>query len=180
MLSATKVPYRATEALRDGRTLEIRDLRPEDRSILQSEFQHLSKASIYFRFFTVKKSLLPKELTYLTGIDFSHHVALLASVVEPGGAEVPAGIGRYIVCDEIPTPHCAELAFEVFEEFQGFGIATLLLQHLTTIARNAGLTMFLAVVLCDNHKMMDVFRHSGCPMTERLKGQGIVEVRLQI
>jgi hypothetical protein len=42
------------ELLRDGGSIHIRALRPDDKRRLSAHFQHLSAQSIYFRFFRAK------------------------------------------------------------------------------------------------------------------------------
>jgi RimJ/RimL family protein N-acetyltransferase len=55
----------------------------------------------------------------------------------------------------------AEVAFLVEDAYQGHGIASLLLQHLTVYARLRGVKEFEAFVLADNFGMMRLFRSSG-------------------
>jgi len=45
--------YSAIETLRDGRRVEIRALRPEDRSALAAAVDRASTQSLYRRFFSV-------------------------------------------------------------------------------------------------------------------------------
>jgi ribosomal protein S18 acetylase RimI-like enzyme len=47
---------------------------------------------------------------------------------------------------------------------RGLGIASLILKHLVTIARGAGVSRFDAEVLAENQPMFAVFRRSGLPM----------------
>jgi len=170
--------YLAHETLLDGRKLVIRAIRPEDKPILQEGMHHLSPQSLYFRFFGHKKELSVKELNYFTEIDFIHHVGLLASIVE-NGQEVPAGVGRYIVSDK-PEDSCAELAFAVDEKYQGHGIGTHLLKHLTIIARAEGLKEFRARVLSDNKKMLAVFEACELAKKQDYEELGIFDIRLSL
>jgi RimJ/RimL family protein N-acetyltransferase len=89
-------------------------------------------------------------------IDFTSHVALVAQIDEDG-QPVIAGGGRYIVTQ----PGRAELAFVVVDAYQGKGIATALMRHLRTIARDAGLKELTAEVLSENAAMLKVFSGFG-------------------
>jgi ribosomal protein S18 acetylase RimI-like enzyme len=67
----------------------------------------------------------------------------------------------------------------VLDAFQGLGIGTLLLRHLTAIARETGIEAFEAEVLPQNTGMMRVFKKSGLRMSERRDG-GVVHVTLHL
>jgi RimJ/RimL family protein N-acetyltransferase len=107
-------------------------------------------------------------------IDFTDEVALLA-VTREAGREMVAGGGRYIVVQ----PGTAELAFTVVDEFQGLGLASALLRHLTALARAAGLREFVAEVLPNNTAMLRVLERSGLRM-ERKRESGVLHISLQI
>lgn len=171
--------YSAMDLLRDGRQVLIRAIRPADKSILEDEMRHLSPDSRYFRFFIPKRKLTEQDLKDLTEIDFVNHVGLLASVISDGYL-VPAGVGRYIRLPGENKDQAAELGFEVKDEFQGMGIATVLLRHLTDIARHAGLQFFKAYVMADNIKMRHVFEHSGLPLTQTRDSEGILEMDMKL
>lgn len=176
-MNTTKEKYLAEECLRDGSALVIRAVHSTDKPLLKEAMHHLSPQSLYYRFLTPKKELTDKELAYFTEVDFLHHVALLASV-EDNGQLVPAGVGRYVMADSGPTTKRAEVAFAVGEEYQGRGIGTLLLKHLTKIGREAGLEAFTALVLCENRKMLEVFRNCGLAMETKMDSPGVLKVVL--
>jgi RimJ/RimL family protein N-acetyltransferase len=166
--------YRVTEILRDGRRLEVRALKAEDRDGLVAAAGRSSGKTLALRFFSPKRGFTEKEIEYYTNVDFATHVALLA-VVEEAGKPLIVGSGRYIVVQ----PGRAEVAFAVEDAHQGRGIASLLLRHLVKIARAAGLAELVAEVLPDNTPMLKVFERSGLPMT-RKRERDAVHVTLRL
>src|SRR5215470_19420049 len=98
--------YSAFETQRDGRRVEIRALRPDDRADLIAAVGHTSGQSLYRRFFAVKRSFTDSEIDYFLGVDFVNHVALVA-VVDESNRPVIAGGARYVVVQ----PGTAEVAF---------------------------------------------------------------------
>jgi acetyl coenzyme A synthetase (ADP forming)-like protein len=147
--------YLAEAILRDGRSIYIRALRPDDRQGLLDLFCQLSPRSVYFRFFRFKKWLTEAELQQFTDLDFDRDVALIAAFQE-GGRERILGVGRFSALQE-NGPRKAEVAFAVADAFQGKGAGTLLLEHLAVIARQNGITEFGADVLEENSQMIEVF-----------------------
>jgi GNAT superfamily N-acetyltransferase len=166
--------YSEIEALRDGRRVEIRALRPEDRDDLVAAVHRIGTESLYRRFFAVKREFSEKETAFFVNVDFVIHVALIA-VVEEDGKPVIAGGGRYIVA----KPGQAEVAFAVVDKYHGQGIGTMLMRHLVAIARGAGLTELIADVLPDNRQMLKVFQKSGLPISTR-RESGSLHVTLQL
>ena len=166
--------FSATELLRNGRRVEIRALRPGDRDGLLAAANRTSDQSLYRRFFGVRRAFTEEEVASFVNIDFVDEVALVA-VMRESGREVVAGGGRYIVV----RPGTAELAFTVVDEFQGQGIASALLRHLTALARAAGLREFIAEVLPDNTAMLRVLERSGLRV-QRKRESGVVHITLQL
>ena len=74
--------YEAEEILRDGGSIHIRAIRPDDKPRLIDHFRRLSQRSVYFRFFGVKKRLTDEELSRFTEPDFVSHVGLVATLRE--------------------------------------------------------------------------------------------------
>ncbi|MBB3018757.1 GNAT superfamily N-acetyltransferase [Microvirga lupini] len=154
--------YLASEILRDGRTVKIRAIRTADRAGLLAAIGRTSDQSLYRRFFTFKHGFTDQEVDFYVNVDFVSHVALVA-VLEEDGQPVIVGGARYIV----GPPGQAEVAFAVDDGHQGKGIGAVLLRHLVSLARNAGLSALTADVLPNNTAMLKVFGTSGLGITTR-------------
>ena len=166
--------YSAIETLRDGRRIEVRALRPADEAGLLAAIGRASSESLYRRFFGVRRHFSEKEIAFYVKVDFVSQVALVAVADEAGQQVIVAG-GRYIVVQ----PGTAEVAFAVFDEYQGQGIGAALMRHLTTIARHAGLERLVAEVLPENAPMLGVFEKCGLRVGKRHE-PGVVHVTLEL
>jgi hypothetical protein len=111
--------YSATEVLRDGTTMVIRAIRPDDKQRLLQHCRGLSAQSVYYRFFGIKRSLTECDLSRLTELDFSNHVGL-AAAVETEQDERFIGVGRYIRSENQSR---AEVAFAVLMNTKATGSA---------------------------------------------------------
>ncbi|MBV8773231.1 MAG: N-acetyltransferase [Deltaproteobacteria bacterium] len=167
--------YSVRERLRDGTTVLIRAIRPDDKTRLLEHFQGLSQQSVYYRFFGLKRSLSDDDLSRLTELDFANHIGL-AATIESNKGEYFIGVGR---CVRTEVGSRAEVAFAVLDEYQGHGIGTLLLKHLAVIARGNGIREFSANVLGSNHQMLEVFANSGFSVHDSYEC-GVVHVTLNI
>jgi hypothetical protein len=94
MLEAIK--YSEGEPLGNGRAVEIRALRPDDRAALIAAMDRSSTQSLYRRFFSPKRGFTEAEIAYFLNVDFVNHVVLVA-VLEEGGSPLIVGGSRYIV-----------------------------------------------------------------------------------
>jgi RimJ/RimL family protein N-acetyltransferase len=166
--------YSAVETLRDGRRLEVRALRPEDRAGLLAAVDRTSDESLYRRFFSAKRRFTERETTYFVNVDFETHVALVA-VVHEDGRPVIVGGGRYIVVER----ETAEVAFAVVDDYQGHGVGSALMRHLIRIASGAGLRHFVAEVLARNTAMLTVFERCGGAMRTKLES-GVLHVEVDL
>ena len=160
--------FSAVEYLRSGRPMEIRALRPQDRDEMLAAVARTSTQSLYRRFFAVRRHFSEAETSFFLHVDFVNHVALI-SVVEEDGKPVIAGGGRYIIVDS----EQAEVAFAVVDKYQGQGIGTVLMRHLSALARESGLQAFVAEVLPENTAMLKVFEKSGLPLRTRRESQTV-------
>ena len=148
--------YSVTEPMRDGRAVEIRALRPDDRDDMLAAVGRTGTQSLQRRFFAVKRGFSEREIDYFMNVDFANHAALVA-LAEEDGRKVIVGGGRCIVTE----PGKAEVAFVVIDDYQGQGIGTLLTRHLVDITRRAGLRELIADVLPENAAMRKVFSKFG-------------------
>jgi RimJ/RimL family protein N-acetyltransferase len=170
--------YARTETLKNGTAVLIRPIRADDKGRISEAFRNLETESIYTRFFHHKKMLTDEELTAATEVDFNNVVALVVTIGE-GDYETIIGGGRYVVFEDLGAERSAEVAFTVEEDYHGQGMASLLLRHLASIAREKGVSQFEAEVLSENKAMISVFSRSGLPIKKKLEG-GVMHVTLSL
>ena len=166
--------YSAPETLRDGRQVQIRALRPDDRDSLIKAVGRIGSQSLYRRFFAVKRDFSEKETSFFVNVDFVNHVALVV-VAEENGQPAIVGGGRYVVTKNGQ----AEVAFAIIDQYQRQGIGAALMRHLGVIARAGGLRELVAEVLPENRPMLKVFEKSGLAMSIK-RESGVMHVFLQL
>lgn len=159
----------ADAVLRDGSTLHIRPVVPEDRAALAAFLAGLSDESRIFRFFSPVREL-DWAARRFTDVDYVNRHGLLALRGDP---EVIVGHGLYMRTG----PDRAEVAFAVADELQGHGLGTILLGLLADEADRAGISIFYAEVLPENQKVLGVFRDSGFPARSRTV-DGVIEIEM--
>ena len=155
-------------ALKDGGTIRVRPIAPEDGEALREMVRNLSAESSYFRFFRVKRDLDDDEVRDFTNLDYARDMAFVG--LHEG--EI-VGVGRYTSVEA--TPGIAEVAFAVADEHQGRGIGTVLLARVAAYARTHGIKRFRAFLLAHNYAMMRVFRDAGFHLTRELE-EGVYTV----
>ena len=170
--------YSTVVRLRDGRSICLRAIRPDDKLRLLGFFSRLSARSIYRRFFGFKERLTPGDLVQLTELDFVQGVALVATRGEAEQERIVA-VGRYFVEAAAPgAPRHAEVAFAVEDAEQGRGIAPLLLEHLVPFARHGGIHLLFGDVLAENDHMRRVLSRKGFTVTS--VQHGVVRMSLKL
>ncbi|HEU5254232.1 MAG TPA: GNAT family N-acetyltransferase, partial [Solirubrobacterales bacterium] len=157
----------ADVVLHDGSTVRLRPVRPEDAEGLAQLFAALSLESRAFRFFSGAIDL-ERAAAMLADVDYEQRYGLLA--LRDGRA---VGHGLYVG----GAGGRAEVAFAVAEEMQGKGLGTILLAHLAEVAGEHGYSAFVAEVLPQNHRMIEMFRESGLP-TETSSEPGVLRVEM--
>jgi CRP-like cAMP-binding protein len=134
----------------DGGRFLVRPLIATDRQELTAAFARQSQEFIQRRFFTSGRP--SKQLIdYLINIDYVDHFAWRVSS-DDGGDTVAEG--RYIRRRD--DHEVADIAFDVFDDYQGRGLATLLLGALAVAASKAGIIRFVAEVMYENRPMRAV------------------------
>lgn len=163
--------FESDVVLRNGRTLHIRPVRPEDRETLLEFYRGLSRDSLYMRFFDMRTADAALRDSP-TDVDYESDFGVVSEL----GGEL-AGIAHYFRSKNKPS--IAEVAFAIADRAQGCGIGTRLLEKLVEIARTKGIDVFRAEVLPENQKMLDVFLLSGFKVTSRT-AEGAVLVSFPI
>ena len=141
--------------LADGTTIEIRPAGPGDFDAVKAMHQAMSPDNTYMRFFNISRLAAETEAGRICREPVPGRMALLA--ISDG--EV-VGAASYVS----ETPGQAEVAFAVADHMHHRGVATLLLEHLVSFARNHQITIFTAETLTENKAMLNVFANAGLPI----------------
>lgn len=156
LANSVNIPRVGDVVLRDGSTVHIRVMRPEDEAGLCELLNSLSEESRWLRFYCQQnRAALAAEAHREASLD--HAFGLVAS---SGDGERVVGHAFYVVIDD----ERAEVAFTIANDFQGRGLGTILLGQLAEVAAANGIKVFEAEVLAANHAMLHVFRASGFPI----------------
>jgi acetyl coenzyme A synthetase (ADP forming)-like protein len=151
--------------LRDGSTVHLRRVVADDVDGVATFLRGLSEEARWFRFMG-------------SGVDVRRAARDL--VARGTGLVAVAGEDDEIVAHATFIPvdaDHAELAFAVADDWQGHGIATILLAHLAQLAEGSGIDTLIAWVHPSNHRMLDVLRESGFPVAVRSE-PGALEIEL--
>jgi len=144
--------------LRDGSTVRVRVMRPEDEELLFGLFKSLSADSRWLRFMAAASdSALAAEAHREACVDYCRKFGLIALT---GAANRIVGHAFYTAIGEEDR---AEVAFAIADDYQGRGLATILLGQLAEVAAANSIHVFEAETLSTNSAMVNVFRESGLP-----------------
>ena len=172
-VAAPSRAYAADVLLRDGASLHVRAIQPDDKDRLRDHFQRLGPESVRQRFFGMKKDLTPEDLRYFTELDFEEHVGLVGTHRDASGERFVV-VGRYFrLAPAEDGIERAEFALAVADEWQGLGAGTLMLEQLALLASQAGIERFEADVLAGNTHMLELLAHIGFEVGETSRG-GVV------
>ena len=163
---------RSYALLVDGRTMTIRPAGPDDYGPVRQLHEAMSPDNLYFRFFSASRSSAEWEARRVCLRDDPGRVALLGVL----GDEV-VGVASYeVTADDAAA---AEVALAVADDMHGRGIATLLLEHLVSLARAQEVKVLVADVLPDNYPVLRVLSDAGLAVRRRL-GNGVVELSMPV
>jgi acyl-CoA synthetase (NDP forming)/GNAT superfamily N-acetyltransferase len=151
----------------DGGTVRIRPATQEDSVAVHAMHAAMSQDNIYLRFFSLSPANADREATRICREAGPDHLALLAC-----SGETMVGVASYELTGR---PGHAEVAFAVADDMHGHGIATLLLEHLVSAARQQHVLAFTAETLAENSAMLAVFADAGLPVHREVTS-GVVEL----
>ncbi|WGX95091.1 bifunctional GNAT family N-acetyltransferase/acetate--CoA ligase family protein [Nocardioides sp. L-11A] len=136
--------------LSDGGLAQIRPLESRDGPGVHALHERASDDALRLRFFSGGSRTARIYVDRV--LDSPDTMALVALMGERVVALATA--------EPVDTETC-EVAFLVADDLAGHGLGTLLLEHLAARARDQGIRRFTALVLSDNHRMLDVFARAG-------------------
>ena len=145
-MSMAQAAGHAYALLADGSTVEIRPAGPADFGAVKAMHEAMSPDNIYMRFFSLSKLAAETEARRICRDPAARPCGAAGAVGRRGsglrqlrGAQRTSGPGDV-----------AEVAFAVADHMHHSGIATLLLEHLVSLARSYQITVFTAQTLSEN------------------------------
>lgn len=169
--------FRETHELSDGTRVVLRHIRPDDAAGLRIAFERLSPESRYRRFFGGVAQLSDAALRYLTQVDGTHHVAIVATRDSPDlKTETGVGVARFVRLADDPS--VAEAAVTVVDDQQCKGLGHLLALTLSDAARERGVRTFRAEVLASNEPMVAIMGEVGAHARDARDGVVVYDVPL--
>jgi GNAT superfamily N-acetyltransferase len=153
--------------LKDGGSVHVRAIRPDDDRTLIDIFNQSSPETIYQRFFTPLTELSPALARHLSHVDYRRRMALIAQA----GAR-PIGVARY---EPTANPHEVELAIAIVDEWQNRGLGRILLRQILAAAEANGIPRFRAGFLGENRRVLHLLL-TECRIQEWASSAGITSV----
>ena len=156
--------------LRNGASVRVRAIRPDDEPRLMALCRRLSPRTVYQRFFSVRR-LLPEEAHAFANVDYRQRMAVVAEVDDGQEPEL-IGVARYGPSNEGTT---ADIGLVVADGWQGLGLGSLLLEEILRAGEQRGIHQFSADVLTDNRRALRLLaRHAA--ITRRTVASGVTSV----
>ena len=154
--------YSGRWTMKDGETVTIRPIRPEDEPLVVKFHHTLSSRSVYFRYFhltNLDQRIAHDRLTRICFIDYDREMALVVERTDAatGEPEILA-VGRLT---KQHTQSRGEYALLVSDAWQGRGIGTELLTRLVRVGRDERLAGITGDILAGNRDMQHVAKKVG-------------------
>ena len=136
--------------LRDGPTVIIRPIRPEDEPLMEKLLKTSSEQTLMMRFFRRISDMSHEQLMRYCQVDYDRELSFVA-VVRNGDREMIIGEARI---SKLPDQENAEMAVIVGDQWQGQGIGKALCVHCIKIAKELGIKKMWMEILKANTRML--------------------------
>jgi acetyltransferase len=149
--------YETLWKLRDGRTVLLRPIKPEDEPLWLEMFKNFSEESIRFRFFQIIKDTPHEIRVRYCNIDYDREIAIVAELTENGRRKI-LGVTRVSL---EPDRKTGEIAFIVADPWQGLGLGTKMVDHVIEICKDMGVETIYGIMLPDNYRAINLMKKMG-------------------
>ncbi len=161
--------YVAPWTMKDGSSINIRPIRPEDEPCMVKFHETLSERTVYLRYFhlmNLEQRTHHDRLTRICFIDYDREMALVAERRNPEtGENEILGVGRMM---KIHGTSEAEVAVVISDKWQGRGLGKELLARLLIVGSDERLTKLTADILPDNREVMRICEKLGFTLKHSL------------
>ncbi len=142
--------------LKDGTSVVLRPIKPEDEILVYNLFQSLSEETMRFRFFQVIRDVTHQTLTRYCNIDYDREIAIVAEY----GKDKRKIIGASRLISE-PGKKSGEFAVVVGDQWQGIGLGSKLVDYIIEIGKEMKLEKISGDILSRNIKMIRLCTKKG-------------------
>lgn len=145
--------------LKDGTSVILRPIKPEDEVLMDELFKSLSEETLRFRFFQIIKDVTHEMLTRYCNLDYDREIAIVAETQKDKKRIM--GVARIIL---EPGKRQGEFAVVVGDEWQGLGLGSKLLDDIIEISKDVGLETIYGYVIASNYRMVHLCTKRGFEM----------------
>jgi len=149
--------YETMWTLRDGRTVVLRPIKPEDEPLWLEMFQNFSEQSIRYRFFQIIKDTPHETRVRYCNIDYDREIAIVPELTENGRKKI-LGVTRVSI---EPDGKKGEIAFIVADPWQTLGLGTKMVDYVLEICKDMKLETVYAMMLSDNYRAISLMKKMG-------------------
>lgn len=140
-------PCEIEAPLADGRLVCLRTIRPSDEARIRDGIAAMSERSRYLRFFSAFRSPPDSVVKRLSAVDGHDHIGWGAILLD--GQDYPPIAAAHAI-RLADRPDVGELAIAVLDEYQGLGVARMLIAAVLADCRDEGLAELEMQVLGEN------------------------------
>ena len=169
--------YAQSWKAKDGSTVIIRPIRPEDEPLMIKFHETLSDRSVYLRYLQpmmLSQRVAHERLSRICFIDYDREIALVAE-----GSDRQTGERCIMAAGRLSKIHGtedAEFTILVNDRFQGRGLGREMIQRLLQVGRDENLRRVVATISADNVVMQELCEELGfhvnpIPETGRVRAE---------
>lgn len=147
-----------TAALKDGRAILLRPIRPEDEARHQVFDRSLSKEDRYQRYFGEVSEFSHEQMARLTQLDYDREMAFIATELDSRGEEVTLGV---VHAQMDPDNDQAEFAIAIRSDLKSQGLGRILLGKMIEYCRANGTRHLMGCTMPQNRGMASLARSLG-------------------
>lgn len=137
--------------LRNGETVMIRPIKPEDEPAHQEFLERTSPEDKYFRFFRSVDDISHTQMARFTQIDYDREMAFVVRAKNGASQEETIGVVR-IVCDADSIE--GEFSIIIRSDKQQLGLGTVLMEKIIRYSKAKGVKRLVGQILLDNEAML--------------------------
>lgn len=149
------------EQLKDGSSVTVRPIGPEDEPLVKDFHKHLSEQTIYFRYFRVinyTQRVAHERLTKICFIDYDREIAIVAERKRPDGEREILAVGR--LAKSLDQDE-GEFAVIVADHAQRLGLGTIFLRRIVEMAKAEKVKRVVGNILTENVGMLKISERLG-------------------